>query len=122
MGSVTGFPRVLLQLEGLVMFGLSTFFYFAQDMSWKLYLLFILAPDLAMIAYLLGKRIGTLAYNLAHTYSVPCLKTAFGFVFSNDLMTAIGLIWISHIGFDRMVGYGLKYSHSFKATHLSHSE
>jgi hypothetical protein len=30
----------------------------------------------------------------------------------------IGVIWIAHIGFDRALGYGLKYPDSFKATHL----
>ena len=29
------------------------------------------------------------------------------------------LIWIAHIGFDRMLGFGLKYATGFKDTHLS---
>lgn len=28
------------------------------------------------------------------------------------------LIWIAHIGFDRTLGYGLKYDSGFKFTHL----
>jgi hypothetical protein len=34
------------------------------------------------------------------------------------LATAVGLIWLLHIGFDRAIGYGLKYPSSFKETHL----
>jgi hypothetical protein len=29
-----------------------------------------------------------------------------------------GLIWIVHIGMDRMLGFGLKYPTGFKETHL----
>ena len=31
---------------------------------------------------------------------------------------ALGLIWYVHIGFDRMLDYGLKYSLGFHSTHL----
>lgn len=31
---------------------------------------------------------------------------------------AAGLIWSAHIGFDRALGYGLKYASGFGATHL----
>jgi len=31
---------------------------------------------------------------------------------------AISLIWIAHIGIDRVLGYGLKYPTAFKDTHL----
>ena len=31
---------------------------------------------------------------------------------------AFALIWIAHIGFDRALGYGLKYPTFFKETHL----
>jgi hypothetical protein len=28
------------------------------------------------------------------------------------------LIWLAHCGFDRLLGYGLKYETAFKDTHL----
>jgi hypothetical protein len=31
---------------------------------------------------------------------------------------AIPLIWVAHIGFDRLLGYGLKYPTGFGNTHL----
>jgi Domain of unknown function (DUF4260) len=34
-------------------------------------------------------------------------------------MTQVGLIWLAHIGIDRVLGYGLKYPTGFKDTHLS---
>jgi hypothetical protein len=30
----------------------------------------------------------------------------------------LSLIWAAHIGFDRLLGYGLKYSSNFQHTHL----
>ena len=36
------------------------------------------------------------------------------------LLLAISTIWIIHIAFDRLLGYGLKYSTHFKDTHLQH--
>jgi hypothetical protein len=31
----------------------------------------------------------------------------------------LSLIWTAHIGFDRLLGFGLKYSNRFKDTHLN---
>jgi len=31
----------------------------------------------------------------------------------------VALIWLAHIGMDRMVGYGLKYPDEAKSSHLS---
>jgi hypothetical protein len=35
------------------------------------------------------------------------------------LLLPVALIWINHIGVDRLLGYGLKYADGFKWTHLS---
>jgi hypothetical protein len=34
------------------------------------------------------------------------------------LVLALGLVWLAHIGLDRLQGYGLKYDDSFQHTHL----
>jgi hypothetical protein len=31
----------------------------------------------------------------------------------------LAAVWFAHIGFDRALGFGLKYPVTFKATHLS---
>ena len=33
-------------------------------------------------------------------------------------MLSIAMIWLAHIGFDRALGYGLKYATGFGFTHL----
>ena len=35
-----------------------------------------------------------------------------------DVAIQLALIWLTHIGVDRAVGYGLKYPTDFKDTHL----
>ena len=46
------------------------------------------------------------------------LLGAAGVIWSSDTALALALIWLTHIGVDRAVGYGLKYPSGFKDTHL----
>jgi hypothetical protein len=94
--------------------------YVHAGFSWPLFALLFLAPDLSMLAYLAGPRAGAISYNLAHTYAVPLLLTLAAFAGGASAAAAGGLIWTAHIGFDRMLGYGLKYSTGFGDTHLGH--
>ena len=41
-----------------------------------------------------------------------------GFFAGVPIAAAGGLIWTAHIGFDRALGYGLKYPTGFGDTHL----
>ena len=109
-GSVTGNVRLLLRLEGVAAFAAAVAFYAQAGFSWPAFALFFLAPDLAMLAYLVGPRAGAIAYNLAHTYVLAAALTLAGFFGGVPALAAAGLIWIAHFGFDRALGYGLKYS------------
>jgi hypothetical protein len=40
------------------------------------------------------------------------------FLLEDTTLFAIAAVWAAHIGFDRMLGYGLKYSSAFSDTHL----
>lgn len=77
-----------------------------------------LAPDLSFFGYLAGPRIGGLIYNLAHSLIGPLMLAGVGLVMDNSLVTGVALIWLAHIGLDRMLGYGLKSSEAFGITHL----
>ena len=65
-----------------------------------------------------GPRVGATAYDLVHTYVAPVLLGAAGVIWSSDTALVLALIWLTHIGVDRAVGYGLKYPSGFKDTHL----
>lgn len=111
-------PAVLLRLEGAALLALSVLFYSLGGVSWTLFLLLVLAPDLSMLGYLKGSRVGALSYNLGHTYLPPAVLVAFGVLAGRPLYASLGLIWFAHIGFDRMMGFGLKYPTGFGDTHL----
>jgi hypothetical protein len=117
--AVAGTPRILLRLEGLFVFALSVALYRRLDVSWWLFALLFLAPDLSFLGYLAGPRVGAAAYNAVHTILGPVLLVATGFLLApNDVVVAIGLIWLAHCGIDRALGYGLKYGAGFGFTHL----
>lgn len=117
LGAVGSGPRAWLKLEGLAVFALSSLIYFVLGGPWWLYLVLILAPDLSMLGYLAGPAVGARIYNLAHTYVGPILLAIAG-VLTASAAVGIALIWCAHIGADRMLGYGLKYSSAFGDTHL----
>ena len=78
-----------------------------------------LAPDLFMLGYLVGVRIGAACYNFVHTYLTPAALIAICFLTAKPLLP-FATIWICHICFDRMLGFGLKYPTRFNDTHLHH--
>lgn len=114
-------PTLLLRLEGAVTLLTATLAYFYLEGGWLLFLLLLFVPDLGMIGYAAGVRAGSATYNLFHTYSLPLLLLAGGVVFTWHLVTLCALIWLAHIGLDRMLGYGLKYPTHFQDTHLQHT-
>jgi hypothetical protein len=116
---VTGAPNLILRAEGAAVLLASVWAYALGEGGWWMFALLLLGPDLSMLGYLRGPRVGAAAYNLGHTYLVPLGLLALGQGLAAPLLTALGLIWAAHIGLDRMLGYGLKYHWGFKATHLS---
>lgn len=111
-------PRYLLRAEGAVAAAAALALYFHDDHSWLLLLALVLAPDLAMIGFAFSRRVGTAAYNATHTSIWPVTLAATGVLVDANAAVAVGLIWITHIGIDRVLGYGLKYPSGFKDTHL----
>ena len=92
--------------------------YSSTDRTWWLVPLLVLVPDLSMLGYLAGTRIGAYAYNIVHATPVPATLVAIGWWQGRSLIVALGLIWVAHIGLDRLAGYGLKYGDHFQHTHL----
>lgn len=111
-------PAALLRVEGAVLLALSILFYALGGAGWTLFALLALAPDLSMLGYLAGSRAGAVSYNLGHTYLLPSVLVAFGVSAGRPLLASLGLVWFAHIGFDRMMGFGLKYPSGFGDTHL----
>jgi hypothetical protein len=117
-GTVTGGLRTLLRLEGLTLFAGMTLLYAVWGGSWWVYALLFLVPDVSFLGYLAGPRAGTFIYNATHSYMAPMALMTTGFGLNSPLTLSIAMIWLAHIGFDRTLGYGLKYAAGFGFTHL----
>lgn len=111
-------PRTLLHLEGATVLTAASILYHQSHGSWLWFAMLFLAPDLFMLGYLAGKKIGASIYNLGHTYAAPLLLLLILSLTQQMAYAWLVLIWLAHIGFDRLLGYGLKYETSFKDTHL----
>ena len=118
-GVVRGIPKLVLRAEGALVFAAATFAFHQLHSGWLLYAILFFTPDFFMIGYLANSRVGALGYNLGHSYLLPAALFTSGWFMAWPLVSSIALIWIAHIGFDRMVGYGLKYATGFKINHLS---
>lgn len=116
-GHISG-ARILLGVEGLAVLLLCIFMYSRVSGDWLTFALLFFVPDLTFIAFGLGARAGTIAYNLMHTYTAPLLLAGVSLLLDNQTGVALALIWAGHCGMDRAVGYGLKYVTGFKDTHL----
>jgi hypothetical protein len=110
--------RTVLRLEGLALLGVSVMVYAQLPLGWAWFAALFLWPDLALLAYLRGPRLGALAYNLTHSSLGAYGLLALGLWQRDATLIAWACIWLAHIGFDRAFGFGLKYSSGFQHTHL----
>jgi hypothetical protein len=108
----------MLRLEGALVLGLSCYGYGLLPMSWWVFGLLFLAPDLSMLGYLASPRVGAAVYNAGHTLLAPVLLVLLAYRLNHPAWVSLALIWLAHIGSDRLLGYGLKYPTFFKDTHL----
>ncbi|MCV0379630.1 DUF4260 domain-containing protein [Nitratireductor sp.] len=108
----------LLRLEGASLAVLALILYQLSGGNWWLFAMLLFAPDLTMLGYLAGPRVGAWCYNLVHAWPAPVFVYLVGLVLDAPLATHLALILAAHIGADRALGYGLKHESGFRDTHL----
>ena len=108
----------LLKLEEFGLFVLSIVLFSQLPFAWWIYLLLLLAPDLGMIGYALGPRVGAVTYNTTHHKGLAAVLDAIGILSSIPVLALIGVIVLGHSSIDHVLGFGLKYGDSFQHTHL----
>jgi len=113
-------PGVLLRVEEAFLLIAAILLYRHLHFSWLVFGVLFLAPDLFMLGYLVSVKVGATMYNVGHWLVLPLVVFAAGCGTGSLMMMKIAVIWFSHIAFDRMLGYGLKYPTFFKDTHLQH--
>jgi hypothetical protein len=110
--------KTLLKLEELAMFFASIYALHYLQVSWWWYLIVFVGPDISMIGYLAGNKVGAACYNLFHHKGIAIAILMTGIFLSNWNLEVIGLVLFGHSSLDRFAGYGLKYNEGFKFTNL----
>ncbi len=82
------------------------------------FLILLITPDISMLGYLRGPRIGAVMYNVVHNWLIGGLFAIAGLMAASPLLGQVGALLVAHTGIDRLLGYGLKYPTSFQDTHL----
>ena len=110
---------VMQRLEGLALALVCVTSYGTLGESWALFAALILVPDISMLGYVAGPRIGALTYNLAHNWVLVVLWLGIAWILDGgSFALSLPLILGTHIGIDRALGYGLKLPTGFRDTHL----
>ncbi|MCJ2133423.1 DUF4260 domain-containing protein [Methylobacterium sp. J-026] len=117
-GAVSDGPRTILRIEGAALLACATAAYAWLGQPWWLFAALLFAPDLSLLGYALGPARGAVFYNVLHTETPPLIGLCLAVSLGQPLFAGLTLIWLAHIGLDRMLGYGLKYASGFGNTHL----
>jgi len=109
---------VILRGESLAIFvaGVVVYLQLNGHPLWLLPLL--LVPDVSMLGYLGGPRLGAITYNLAHNLVTAFAVLAIGWFAAVAPLALAGAVLAAHVGMDRTLGYGLKLPTDFRNTHL----
>jgi hypothetical protein len=110
--------KTLLTLEALALWGLSIFLFSQLGYAWWWYPLLFFAPDLSMVGYLFGTRVGAIVYNIVHHHMLSIGLYILGFFLGISVLQLAAVILLGHSNMDRALGYGLKYPDAFQNTHL----
>ena len=110
--------KTVIRIEELLLAGLAFVLFLSLAYDWWWFWLLILAPDLSMLGYVFGPRVGAFTYNVAHHKGLAVLLFVAGSYLQMPGSQAAGLILLGHSSLDRALGYGLKYPDSFQHTHL----
>jgi hypothetical protein len=110
--------KSLLKLEELAELLLAVFVFAHLPFAWWVLPATFLLPDLSMLGYLAGPRVGAASYNLAHHKALAIAVGVAGWALGLPALTLAGTVLLFHSAFDRLLGYGLKYATGFQDTHL----
>lgn len=110
--------KTLLKSEELIQFLGAIYLFSRLPFAWWWFPALILVPDVSMIGYLVNPALGAVLYNIVHHKGLGVVVGLLGLIIGNQTLMLVGIILLAHSSMDRMMGYGLKYSDSFKHTSL----
>ena len=114
----TTWIRPWLRAEGIAAFAAGLAGFLVLGLPWWAFVLLLIVPDVSMVGYLRGPRVGAILYNLVHDLATGVAVAGLGLAIGSVPLAAAGAILVAHSGMDRIAGYGLKYPDAFRHTHL----
>ncbi|RYU76739.1 DUF4260 domain-containing protein [Hymenobacter persicinus] len=108
----------LLKFEELAQLLAAGYVFAHLPYAWWVFPATLFLPDLSMLGYLAGPRLGAASYNLGHHKALALAVGLLGLVLAVPALQLAGTMLFAHAAFDRTMGYGLKYATGFKFTHL----
>ncbi len=112
--------KATLKLEELAMFAISIYCFNQLPYAWWWFPSLFFTPDLSMLGYIVNPKVGAMGYNMFHHKGLAIAIAAIGIVLASSALIFAGILLFAHASFDRILGYGLKYSDSFTHTHLGY--
>lgn len=109
-------PITLRRFEALFVFGLGLALYHHSGYSWLTFALLFFLPDAGAIGYAKSHKLGSQMYNLTHWLVWPLALGTYGTLKDVETAKMIAIIWVTHVCFDRMLGWGFKTGGSFYET------
>jgi hypothetical protein len=110
--------RTIIRLEEFAFFILSIYVFSLIKMHWWLFPVLLFVPDISMVGYLGGNRLGAILYNIVHFRGLSIFLAILGFIAGNSFLALAGTILFAHSSMDRAMGYGMKLQDGFGYTHL----
>ena len=110
--------RPWLRVEGAATFAAGLAGFLFLGLPWWSFLLLLIVPDISMVGYARGPRVGAILYNVVHDLATGVAVAGVGLAIGSVPVAAAGAILVAHSGMDRLAGYGLKFPSSFQDTHL----
>ena len=110
--------KSLLKTEELAQMLLAVVVFAQLPYAWWVLPATFLLPDLSMLGYLAGPRVGAASYNLLHHKALAVVVGVAGWLLGQPTLVLAGTVLLFHSSFDRMLGYGLKHATGFQDTHL----
>lgn len=108
----------ILKVEEVFLLGFAVYLFAGLDYAWWWFPLLFLVPDLGMVGYLGGVKLGAFTYNFVHHKGLAVFLFILGGLLPAQGLQLAGAVILGHSSFDRVMDYGLKYADDFKHTHL----
>lgn len=93
--------KTLLKAEYTALFLIGIFAFQQTGISWWWFPAFFFMPDISMLGYAAGNRVGSVSYNIFHHFATGVVCFVLGKYLNIHNLEVAGIILFTHSAFDR---------------------